>query len=246
MSPSASISPAHQLLLELQWSDEPTLDNFEPGANAMALQALRALLAGDGAAGRALYLWGGAASGKTHLLRAACAAAQAAGHAAWLLGPQSPPSHWPSLEQVTAAGRGALLAVDDVHACNAWQQDWLFGLYNAARQSGCGFVAAGDATPTALALRDDLRTRLAWGLALALQPLDDAAKARVLQRIGAGRGLELRDELSRYILTHHARDMRSLVELVDRLDAYALRHSRAASIPLLKDMLADADRSAPT
>ena len=33
---------------------------------------------------------------------------------------------------------------------------------------------------------------------------------------------------------------------VDRRDAYALRHSGAASIPLLKDMLADPDRSAPT
>ena len=237
MSPSASLSPAHQLLLELQWSDEPTLDNFEPGANAMALQALRALLAGDGAAGRALYLWGGAASGKTHLLRAACAAMQAQGQPAWLLGPHSPPSHWPALEQIGRAGAHALLAVDDVQDCNDWQQDWLFGLYNAARQVGCGFLGAADRAPAELALREDLRTRMAWGLGLRLQPLDDAAKQRVLARIAAAHGLQLREELSRYILDHHARDMASLVELLRRLDAFALRHGRAASIPLLKAML---------
>ncbi|WP_018913446.1 DnaA regulatory inactivator Hda [Thiomonas sp. FB-6] len=239
MSPSASLSPARQLLLELQWIDEPTLDNFEPGANAMALQALRALLAGEAAAaaGRALYLWGGAASGKTHLLRAACAAVQGQGHAAWLLGPHIPPSHWPSLDQVAQASRLALLAVDDVQDFNDWQQDWLFGLYNAARQLGCGFLAAGDRAPAELALREDLRTRMAWGLGLRLQPLDDAAKQRVLARIAAAHGLQLRDELSRYILDHHARDMASLVELLRRLDTYALRHGRAASIPLLKSML---------
>ncbi|MDE2119970.1 MAG: DnaA regulatory inactivator Hda [Betaproteobacteria bacterium] len=236
---AGEVAPACQLLLDLQWSDQPSLDNFEPGGNGMVLQALRELLRGGDGSERALYLWGAQASGKTHLLRAACAAAQAAGHAAWLLGPHSPPSHWPALEQVLQAGRGSVLAVDDVQACSAWQQQVLFGLYNAARQSGCGFVAAADRPPTALPLRDDLRTRMAWGLGLALQPLDDAAKQRVLTRIAAAHGLQLRDELSRYILDHHARDMASLVDLLQRLDAYALRHGRAASIPLLRSMLSE-------
>lgn len=236
---AGEVAPACQLLLDLQWSDQPSLDNFEPGANGMVLQALRELLRGGDGSERALYLWGAQASGKTHLLRAACAAAQAAGHAAWLLGPHSPPSHWPALEQVLQAGRGSVLAVDDVQACSSWQQQVLFGLYNAARQSGCGFVAAADRPPTALPLRDDLRTRMAWGLGLALQPLDDAAKQRVLARIAAAHGLQLRDELSRYILDHHARDMASLVDLLQRLDAYALRHGRAASIPLLRSMLSE-------
>ena len=239
-------TPKLQLLLDLQWSDQPSLDNFEPGANGMVLRALRELLSGADAAERALYLWGAQASGKTHLLRAACAAAQAAGHAAWLLGPQSPPSHWPSLEDVAQAGRAGLLAVDDVQGCSAWQQQVLFGLYNAARQSGCGFLAAADRAPAALPLRDDLRTRMAWGLGLALQPLDDDAKQRVLARIAATHGLQLRDDLSRYILDHHARDMASLVDLLRRLDAYALRHGRGASIPLLRTMLSESAAESPT
>ena len=230
-------APGSQLLLDLQWDDTPRLDGFEPGANGIALQALQQLLAEGGA----LYLWGPPGSGRSHLLRAACAALQQRGAGALYLRPDAPPSHWPALD---APGL-TLLAIDDVQDCAPWQQELLFGLFNVLRQRGAGFLAAGDRAPAQLALRDDLRTRLAWGLALALQPLDDAAKARVLQRIGAGRGLELRDELSRYILTHHARDMRSLVELVDQLDAYALRHSRAASIPLLKEMLAGADRPPP-
>ncbi len=232
-----------QLILELQWDDTPRLDAFEPGDNGLPLAALHRLL--DGEPG-ALYLWGPPASGKTHLLRAACRETQQRGRWARYLTPGSPPSHWPGLDVVGQLGPGALLAVDDVGGCAAWQQDMLFGLFNAARQSGAGFLAAGDAAPAALSLRDDLRTRLAWGLALALQPLDDAAKQRVLQRIAATRGFELRDELSRYILSHHARDMRALITLLDRLDAYALEHGRAASIPLLKAMLADDGHTRPT
>ena len=231
---------ARQLLLDLQWSDEPTLENFEPADNALALGSLRDLLADAPGAERALYLWGDAASGKTHLLRAACAAVQAAGHAAWLLGPHSAPSHWPALEQLAQAGRQALLAVDDVQDCSAWQQQWLFGLYNAARQAGCAFLAAADRAPAALELRDDLRTRLAWGLGLRLQALDDAAKQRVLARIAAAHGLQLRDELSRYILDHHARDMASLVDLLHRIESYAVQHRRAPSVALLKAMQGEA------
>ncbi len=237
MISSSGSAAGQQMLLALQWVDEPTLETFEPGANGLALEALAKLLvSGEGSS---LYLWGPAASGKSHLLRAACQAVQRAGNWALYLTPQSPPSHWPPLDALARTGTPALLAIDDVQACAGWQQDLLFGLFNAARQFGVSFLAAGNAAPAQLELRADVRTRLAWGLALALEPLDDAAKRRVLQSLAARRGFELRADLSRYILSHHARDMASLVDLVARLDAYAMQQARAASIPLLKAMLAD-------
>lgn len=222
-----------QLGLDLRWDDEPTLEAFEPGANAIALDALSRVLEQGGA----LYLWGPPASGRSHLLRAACGQAQRQGRDAVYLTPESPPSHWPELEAM-ASPRG-LLAIDDVDRCEPWQQDLLFGLFNMARQSGASFVAAGAAPPAGLDLLPDLRTRLGWGLALGLVPLDDEGKTRVLRRVARERGLDLRDDVSRYILGHHARDMASLVGLVARLDAYAMGQGRAVTIPLLKAMLAE-------
>lgn len=239
MSMGLEHSASRQLLLALQWDDAPTLEGFELGENGLAFEALSKLLASR--EGGALYLWGPPASGKSHLLRAACRSVQQAGRWALHLTPQSPPSHWPALDAFTRFGAGALLAVDDVQACAAWQQDLLFGLFNAARQFNVAFLAAGNAPPAQLELRADVRTRLAWGLALGLAPLDDDGKQRVLQRMAAARGFDLREDLSRYILSHHARDMASLVGLVSRLDAYALQHARPTSIPLLKSMLAQAD-----
>ncbi len=239
MSMGQGRDASQQLLLPLQWDDAPTLDGFELGDNGLAFEALNKLLASG--EGGALYLWGPPASGKSHLLCAACRSVQQAGKWALLLTPQSPPSHWPPLDAFARFGPGALLAVDDVQACAAWQQDMLFGLFNAARQFNVAFLAAGHAPPAQLALRADVRTRLAWGLALGLAPLGDEAKQRVLQRMAAARGFDLRDDLSRYILSHHARDMASLVDLVSRLDAYALQHARPTSIPLLKSMLALTD-----
>jgi DnaA-homolog protein len=41
----------------------------------------------------------------------------------------------------------------------------------------------------------------------------------------------------RWILLRHARDLGSLMGLLDRLDAYALERQRAVTVPLLREML---------
>src|SRR3970040_1463460 len=64
------LRPMRQLPLDISPATQPSLDNFLAGANAEALERVRAL-----AAGRLpepiVYLWGETVSGRTHLLRAA-------------------------------------------------------------------------------------------------------------------------------------------------------------------------------
>ena len=59
-----------QLLLDVLPAPAPSLNNYIAGPNGEALAAVRALNPG-----RALYIWGAAGCGRTHLLRALTARA---------------------------------------------------------------------------------------------------------------------------------------------------------------------------
>lgn len=231
---------ARQQILPLDWEDDRSFENFDIGGqtdNALALQALQDLLQQRHHA--ALYLWGDTGSGKSHLLWAACHAVQKHGRWALLLTPQTPASAWPDVNDLLAQHPGGLLAVDDAQALTDWQQDWVFGLYNAARSADLAFLASGHAAPAALPLRADLRTRLGWGLALRLTAPDDEVRARVLQRLAHERGYTLSPELLHYMQTHLSRDLSQLARLMAAFDRYALAAQRPATIPLLKSLLAE-------
>ncbi len=155
-----------------------------------------------------VYLWGAAGSGRSHLL----AAAQRA--------------------------NPELLIADDVQLLSADGQQALFVAVNAARESGRGVLAAGDKPPAALALRDDLRTRLAWGLVYGLHPLGDEAKRAHLSALAARRGLELPAEVAAYLLARLPRDFASLNSVMEILDKHSLARQRALTLPLVREALA--------
>jgi len=208
----------------------PTLDNFLPGENGAALAALHAALAGTGP--EFLHLWGQPGSGRSHLLGAT---ARAAG------GGQTDLSTVPDF----VPGR-RLYVVDDVQCLDAAQQAALFALQNAVREQrnradpgarACVLITSADAPPADLRLREDVRTRLGWGLVYALRPIADAQRATALQAYARGRGARVDDELVPYMLTRLPRDMRTLVSVLDALDAYALARRSALTVALLRAWL---------
>jgi len=210
-----------QLLLELARPPPPTLESFCAGRNGAALQALRGALA-DGE--RFVFLWGPGGSGKTHLLRGFAAAAGAVYVAA-------ASADWTQAEGLAAA------AVDDVARLGSAGQVALFDLCNSLRAVGGALAASGEAPPAQLALRADLRSRLASGIVLQLHPLSDEEKATALRRHAAGRGIALEDEAVRYLLTHFDRDMGTQIAALDALDRYSLERKRPITLPLLKEAL---------
>ena len=213
-----------QLLLQLTPPPAPTLDNFVPGRNGAAVQALRDIASGRGAE-RFVYLWGEAGSGRTHLLRGLAQAA-GSGSALYLLG-----------TAVDGTTNSAVLAVDDVQQVPAGNQIELFDLYNRVRAAGGALAASGDAAPAQLALRPDLRSRLAWGLAFQLHPLSDDEKAAALRAHALGRALELPEDIIAYLLRHAQRDMASLIGILDALDRYSLEQKRPVTLPLVRAAL---------
>jgi DnaA family protein len=208
------VTAFRQLALGLLKPPAQTLDNFVPGPNAEALAVARELAAGRGP--QFVYLWGPPGSGRTHLL----VALEGAGTG-------------PSGERVPA-----LCTADDVHGLDESGQACLFALMNRVRADPAArLVAAGDRPPAQLPLREDVRSRLGWGLALALQPLSEQDKADALCKQLAARGVRAAPELIPYMLSRLPRDMRTLAAAVDALDAYALQRGRALTVPLLRHWL---------
>jgi chromosomal replication initiation ATPase DnaA len=98
-------------------------------------------------------------------------------------------------------------------------------------------LAAGLLPPSALTLREDLRTRLGWGQVLALELLTEAQTREVLRQAAKARGLALSEEVMDFTLRRFSRDLGHLMQLLDTLDRYALQTQRALTIPLVKSML---------
>lgn len=199
-----------QLLLDIQPAATPTLANYVAGRNAEALHSLQ-LAASGNADARFIYLWGPSGSGKTHLLQACAELARQHG-----------------LAMVTA---------DDVHALSEQQQIALFNSYNQLRDSGGVLVASGSAAPSQMGLRDDLATRLAWGLVYQLQPLTDEEKARALKTHAVERGIRLPDEVVDYCLRHLRRDLPTLMATLDALDEWSLTEKKPVTVPMLRKLL---------
>jgi DnaA family protein len=139
-----------QMLLDLKPEQPPTLDNFVVGANAELLQRLRSL--GDARSFEALYIWGPAGCGKSHLLEATAATAHGRRIVVFLKGSEAG-------AELTLAP-GTLLVIDDVQALSDAAQVALFRAFNAARFLGLAVLLAGSEPPQRLALREDLRTRI--------------------------------------------------------------------------------------
>ena len=133
--------------------------------------------------------------------------------------------------------------VDDVQALDEAAQIALFNRINDARQNSGRVLAAGNAPPAQLPLREDLRTRLAWGLVYQVKPLSDEERAAYLRSEGARRGILLPDEVIAFLLSHMRRDLHSLAAILDRLDRYSLETKRPITLPLVREALKEETRT---
>jgi DnaA family protein len=127
--------------------------------------------------------------------------------------------------------------VDDVEQLAESSQIGLFNAINEARQSGGVVLAAGNAPPAQLPLREDLKSRLAWGLVYQVKLLSDDERSTYLRAEAARRGMQLPDEVVAYLMTHMRRDLRSLTAILDRLDQVSLELKRPVTLPLLREAL---------
>ncbi len=219
--------PQQQMLLDLKPEQAPTLENFVVGTNGELLQRLRDLC--DSHSFEALYLWGAAGSGKSHLLAATAAAAA----------PNRPVAFLNAAEAGAELSfeTGSLLVIDDIEALTAEAQIALFRAFNAARFTGLALLLAGKEPPLRLGLREDLRTRVGQTLIYEIQALSDEDKAAALRRHAIERGMLMDPAVVQYLLRHGRRDLPSLMAMLGSLDRASLEQKRPPTLPLLRELM---------
>ncbi|MBW2475374.1 MAG: DnaA regulatory inactivator Hda [Deltaproteobacteria bacterium] len=225
-----------QLALPLRLADHAIFDTFLAAGNEPLVDYLQSLT--HAAPGQGAWIWGASATGKTHLLQATCER----------FGDRAAYVPLAELAELAGAGPGLLeglesrqlVCIDDLDSVagdEAWERA-LFVLCNDVSEAGHHLVVSAMSAPreSAIALAD-LRSRLQRLATFHLRELADAGRVAALQLRARHRGLELPDDTARYLMARSRRDMRSLYELLDKLDLEALRAQRRLTIPFVKDVL---------
>ena len=225
-----------QLLLALDAQKPQSLDTFVTGKNDELVQLLQRVAhrAATTLNERFIYAWGEPGAGKTHLLQALAATPSAR----YI----EPGAH---VDAFLFAPEITLYLIDDCHMLSPEAQIAAFNLFNQVREQDASLVVAGATPPALLQLREDLRTRLGWGLIYQLHELTDDEKIAVLNHAANARGLVLPPGVLPYLLTHFRRDMQSLSAMLDALDRYSLETQRPITLPLLRSLLQQEDELKP-
>jgi DnaA family protein len=222
-----------QLALPLRLADHAVFASFLATGNETLLATLHELATGRAGAG--CWLWGAAATGKTHLLQAVCE--EAGDESAYI-----PMSMFGGTSPAILDGleNRALICIDDIDLVAA-KPEWeraLFVLYNQVLENSGQLIVAANAAPRAAGFElADLESRLSQLPTFQLQPLGDDETRQALQLRAAQRGLDLPDETALFLLSRSRRDMASLYSVLDKLDDEALRAQRKLTIPFVRQVL---------
>ena len=214
-----------QLVLDLGAEPVCTLESFEVGRNA-EVAALMRQFAERSSREHFAYLWGEIGAGKSHLLKALASSDRAR-----YISPFSIETEFLYSPDVD------LYLLDDCEKLSPVAQIDAFALFNEIRANNAFMVSAGSVAPAVLPVREDLRTRMGWGLVYQIHGLTDEEKLATLTQMAEARGLTLSPGVLPYVLSHFQRDMVSLSSMLDSLDQYSLETKRPITLPLLREWL---------
>ena len=232
---------ADQIPLPLSFDKRFSMDNYFAPNGDYVTHELKALF--DETGESLIGLWGGVDAGKTHLLNAC---AHYARHCKL-------PFHLFDAAQLLEADAqsfsdfppGSVLGVDNLDLLSgnrAWEEQF-YQLINRVKQGELRFVFSLSRNPRDIGFRlPDLKSRLMWGLLIALQSPDDDQLADLLKRRAQLLGLEINADVLNYLLNHFSRKLSDQMQLLYRLDHAALSRQRKITIPFIRETLQEIDR----
>ncbi|MBR9828802.1 MAG: DnaA regulatory inactivator Hda [Oceanospirillales bacterium] len=225
-----------QLPLGISLRDDARFENFVRGRNGLVCAALEKAASGFGE--QYLFLWGHAGTGCSHLLQSCCHASDPVRRSAVYLPLAELKSCGPQL--LENFDQLDLVCIDNLEqiAGDAEWEEAVFHLYNRMRANGHVLILAASLPPAKLGIKlADLESRLNWGMVFQLQALDDDTKVVALKARAHARGLQLGDDVIRYLMHHGSRNMAHLLVTLDELDVASLSAQRKITVPFVKQVM---------
>lgn len=223
-----------QIPLPILNRELPSFSNFVAGENNEVVEALRAFSTFKESS--FILLSGISGSGVSHLMQAGAFLSSELGFQALYL----------SLSEVGLKSEILLnlnsmdcLYIDDVDQVFE-QSDWeeaLFHLYNQCKDNSKSLIMGTHyEAPVKKPKLRDLQSRLAGMVPYSLKRLSDEEKLIAIMQKFNSYGLTIQKEVAQYLLNRMPRDMRNLMNNIEKLDQVSLSAKRGITIPFIKEV----------
>lgn len=229
---------AEQIPLQFHQFEPLSLAQFIVGKNFDAICSIKSCI--DTTTSKPLYLWGKTATGKSHLLQAACEYAANKGLKVAYV-PLEIVIHHP-VATLEGLEQQDLICIDGLELIRD-QEQWqtaLFHLYNRILEQSHTLIISSCESPLSIDIAlADLKSRLSWGQSIHLEELGDDQKRELLQQRAEQRAFQLTDDVADFLLTRVDRNIKHLLAILDKIDRHSLAQQRKITIPFVKTILED-------
>ena len=124
-----------------------------------------------------------------------------------------------------------IIALDNVDQCNQDNEKYIFDLINKLHSTNQMIVFSARVKPEGLSVFNDLKTRLSLASIYSLNRLDDDEIQQVIKRKLKNKSLKVDHRVIDYLIKNQTRDLKKIVEIIDKLDTFSLEKKRSITVP---------------
>lgn len=134
--------------------------------------------------------------------------------------------------------RISVLIIDDYTSIK--EEEWLFHVYNMAKESNIPVVYFGDISPAKHSFYlNDVSSRMRSLHAIEITTPDDDLFKKILQKNIQFLGASYTDDIGEYLLKRLERSYAAIHDMISRIDQVTLQNQRVLTLPVVREILGE-------